>query len=143
MGEGARRADEGLATNSLLSELASMDKSPKTLANARNLRRAETEAERRLWGYLRDRRLGGFKFRRQVPIPPYIADFVCMSHGFVVDVDGATHGDAHEVEYDERRTGFLISKGFSVHRVQNVDVLTNMLDVLDGILIVLKQQRQR
>jgi len=120
-----------------------MDKSPKALAFARTLRREETEAERRLWGYLRDRRLGGYKFRRQVPIPPHIADFVCMSHGLVVEVDGATHGDALEVEYDERRTVFLQSKGFAVHRVNNIDVLTNMSDALDGILIILTQQRQR
>ncbi len=117
-----------------------MDKSPKALARARNLRRDETEAERRLWGYLRDRRLGDFKFRRQVPIPPYIADFVCLSHFLVVEVDGATHGDAHEVAYDQRRTEFLQTKGFAVHRVNNVDVLTNMTNVLDGILIVLKER---
>ncbi len=120
-----------------------MDKSPKALAFARTLRREETEAERRLWGYLRDRRLGGYKFRRQVPIPPYIADFVCMSHGLVVEVDGATHGDALEVEYDERRTDFLKNKGFAVHRVQNVDVLTNMTNVLDEILIVLQGLKPR
>ena len=120
-----------------------MDKSPKALAFARNLRRSETEAEQRLWGYLRDRRLGDYKFRRQVPIPPYIADFACLSHGLVIEVDGATHGEGYEVEYDERRTAFLNSKGFAVHRVQNIDVLTNMTNVLDGILIILKQQRQR
>jgi len=120
-----------------------MDKSPKTLTRARILRNEETEAERRLWGYLRDRRLAGFKFRRQVPIPPYIVDFACLSHGLVVEVDGVTHGDAHEVHYDERRTRFLQTRGFAVHRVGNVDVLTNMSNVLDGILIVLKQQKLR
>ena len=137
------RADEGLVTSSNLQELVAMDKSPKTLARARNLRREEIVAERRLWGYLRDRRLAGFKFRRQVPIPPYIVDFVCLSHRLVVEVDGATHGDADEVEYDERRTRFLQTKGFAVHRVGNVDVLTNMSNVLDGILIVLKQRKLR
>ncbi len=109
-----------------------MDKSPKALARARILR-----------GYLRDRRLAGFKFRQQVPIPPYIADFACLSHRLVVEVDGATHGDAHEVEYDGHRTHFLQTKGFAVHRVSNVDVLTNLSNVLDGILIVLKQRDSR
>ena len=119
------------------------DKSPKAVAIARKLRRSETEAERRLWGYLRDHRLAGNKFRRQVPIPPYVADFACLSHGLVVEVDGATHGDAVEVSYDERRTQYLQSKGFAVHRVQNIDVLTNMTGVLDGILIFLHGLKRR
>ena len=120
-----------------------MDKSPKAVAIARKLRGIETEAERRLWSYLRDRRLTGFKFRRQVPIPPFIADFACLSHELIVEVDGATHGDALEVLYDERRSQYLQSKGFAVHRVQNVDVLTTMTGVLDGILIVLQGLKRR
>ena len=120
-----------------------MDKSPKAVAIARKLRGSETEAERRLWGYLRDHRLAGIKFRRQVPIPPYVADFACLSHRLIVEVDGATHGDAVEVLFDERRTQYLQSKGFAVHRVQNVDVLTNMTGVLDGILIVLQGLKRR
>jgi very-short-patch-repair endonuclease len=120
-----------------------MDKSPRALSRARTLRRDETEAERKLWGYLRNRSLAGFKFRRQVPIPPYIADFACLSRSLIVEVDGVTHGEAHEVQYDERRTQFFQTKEFTVHRVDSVDILTNMSDALDGILIVLKKQRSR
>ncbi len=120
-----------------------MDKSPKTLTRARSLRKSETGAERKLWGYLRDRRLGGFKFRRQVPVPPYIVDFLCMSHKLVVEVDGATHGEAHEVRHDEERTVYLATKGLRVHRVWNRDIYASMSDVLEGILLILQEQRAR
>jgi very-short-patch-repair endonuclease len=119
-----------------------MDKSPKALAWARSLRRTETAAERKLWSYIRDRRLGGYKFRRQVPIPPYIADFACISHKLVVELDGATHSEAHEIRHDEKRTELLESKGFKVYRVLNSDVFSSLADVLDGILLVLQQQRR-
>jgi very-short-patch-repair endonuclease len=118
-----------------------MDKSPLTLQRARSLRQSETEAERKLWGYLRGRRLGGHKFRRQVPVPPFIADFLCLSHKLIVEVDGATHGDQNEVLYDAKRTRFLENKGFRVHRVLNSDVYRSMTDVLDGILIALQGQK--
>ena len=120
-----------------------MDKSPKTLARARSLRKAETDAERKLWGYLRGKRLHDYKFRRQFPVPPYIVDFVCVSHQLVVEVDGATHGDAGEVAHDQERTAFLRSKGFEVYRVNNTDVYEGTGNVLDGILIALQQQRKR
>jgi very-short-patch-repair endonuclease len=120
--------------------ITKMDKSPKTLARARKLRDSETEAEGRLWGSLRDRRLAGFKFRRQVPVPPYIVDFLCVSQSLVVEVDGATHGDAHEIRYDEKRTAYLESKGLRVHRVLNHDVFTALPEVLDGILIALRER---
>jgi very-short-patch-repair endonuclease len=120
-----------------------MDKSPLTLQRARSLRQSETEAERKLWGYLRDRRLGGHKFKRQVPVPPFIADFLCLNHKLIVEVDGATHGDQNEVRYDAKRTQFLENKGFRVHRVLNYDVFHSMTDVLDGILIALQERRSR
>jgi very-short-patch-repair endonuclease len=120
-----------------------MEKSPLALQRARSLRQSETEAERKLWGYLRDRRLGGYKFRRQVPVPPFVADFLCLSHLLIVEVDGATHGDQNEVQYDARRTQFLNDKGFRVHRVSNIDVFRSMTDVLDGILIILQEQNPR
>jgi very-short-patch-repair endonuclease len=119
-----------------------MEKSPRTISRARTLRKEETSSEAKLWGYLRSRRLGEFKFRRQAPIPPYIADFACLSHGLIIEVDGATHGDQHEVEYDERRTEYLKTKGFTVYRVNSYDVYHHMTDVLDGILKALEQQKK-
>lgn len=109
----------------------------KTLKRARNLRREQTSAERRLWGYLRDRRLGGFKFNRQVPVGPFIADFLCSEAKLIVEVDGATHGADHEIHYDEKRTAFLIAQGFRVVRCSNDEVYHHLVAVLDGILMAL------
>jgi len=74
--------------------------SPKLLDRARDLRHEQTEAEKRLWGYLRAKRLQGWKFNRQVPIAPYIVDFLCVEAKLIVEVDGATHGDDYEVRCD-------------------------------------------
>jgi very-short-patch-repair endonuclease len=120
-----------------------MEQSPKAVAFARDLRRNDTEAERRLWEQLRSRRLSGYKFRRQMPVPPYIADFACISAKLIVEVDGATHSNAHELRHDEARAEFLESKGFIVHRVPNHEVFTNMDGVLYGILLHLKQRTAR
>jgi very-short-patch-repair endonuclease len=94
----------------------------KTLKRAQSLRHNQTEAEKRLWWRLRNRNLNGFKFVRQEPIGPFIADFLCHEKKLIVEVDGATHGDAHEVAYDEKRTRYLETRGYRVLRVQNHDV---------------------
>ena len=120
-----------------------MEPTPLTYARAKRMRREPTAAERKLWGVLRNRSLGGFKFYRQVPVGPYIVDFINHEWGVVVEVDGATHGDADEVARDERRTAFLQSKGLYVHRVWNADVFENMVGVCDGILIVLQERVAR
>jgi very-short-patch-repair endonuclease len=111
-----------------------------TYARAKRMRREPTEAERRLWGALRGRRLGGLKFYRQVPVGPYIVDFINQEVGVVIEVDGVTHGDAHEVEHDKRRTAFLEAKGLLVHRVDNHQVYCHLTDVLDGIYAVVMER---
>jgi very-short-patch-repair endonuclease len=98
---------------------------------ANHLRQTLTDAESLLWYRLRDRRLGGHKFRRQVPLGPYVADFVCMSARVVVEVDGGQHAEAKP--YDEARTRYLRSKGFRVIRFWNNEVLAS----LDGVLQVI------
>jgi very-short-patch-repair endonuclease len=113
--------------------------SPLTYARAKRMRREPTEAERRLWGALRGRRLGGLKFYRQVPFGPFIVDFINQEFGVVFEVDGVTHGEAHEVQHDLRRTAFLESRGLLVHRVYNTDVYTQLSDVLDGIYAVVME----
>jgi very-short-patch-repair endonuclease len=69
--------------------------------NARRLRREATDAERRLWSALRDRRLAGYRFRRQYPIGRYIADFACTRHRLIVEADGGQHDES---ETDRRRS---------------------------------------
>jgi very-short-patch-repair endonuclease len=89
------------------------------LTNARTLRRTETEAEIRLWQQLRNRRLCGHKFVRQLPIGHFIADFACRERKLFVEVDGATHGGDQEIAYDARRTAILEAQGWRIVRVTN------------------------
>lgn len=99
---------------------------------AGRLRREATDAERKFWIAVRNRQLGGLKFRRQVSIGPYIADFACIEAGLIVELDGSQHADA--VEYDERRTRYLEGQGFRVIRFGNLDTLTNIEGVLEMVL---------
>src|SRR3984893_14540027 len=82
---------------------------------ARGLRQEMTDAEVRLWLRLRGEQIEGHRFRRQVPIGPYVADFACLKARVIVEVDGGQHAD--EVERDQRRTEGLASRRFSVLRL--------------------------
>ncbi|MBD9478595.1 endonuclease domain-containing protein [Pseudoxanthomonas sp. PXM02] len=98
---------------------------------ARELRRNMTLAERKLWSFLKDRQLEGFRFRRQHPIGPYIADFVCLEAGLIVEVDGGQHMDA---KIDGPRDAFLRGKGFRILRFWNNEVMVNLEGVRALIL---------
>jgi len=93
------------------------------------MRRNPTEAERAMWLILKDRRLAEYKFRRQVPIGPYIADFVCYSARLIIELDGSQHTDDHDIARDET----LNSKGFSILRVWNNQITENRDAVLDAV----------
>ena len=95
------------------------------------LRQTQTDAERRLWRRLRNRSVAGCKFRRQHPVGPYICDFVCIDRQLVIEVDGGQH--AIQIEKDEARTTYLESKGFTVMRFWNHEVLTETAAVLERI----------
>ena len=81
-----------------------------------------TDAERALWRLLRDRRIDGWRFRRQEPIDRYIVDFVCFDARLVIEVDGGQHFAS---EADKERDAYLRSQGFRVLRLWNTDVLAN------------------
>jgi very-short-patch-repair endonuclease len=89
-----------------------------------------TDAERKLWFALRDRRFAGFKFRRQVPIGRYIADFICFDARVVIEVDGGQHAESTA---DRVRDQWFAANGFRVLRFWNNEVLGN----LEGVLTVL------
>src|SRR5471030_1643361 len=91
-----------------------------TLQRARNLRANQTSAEGRLWGELRGRKLGGWKWRRQAPIGPFIVDFYCPAAQLVVELDGSHHLD--QQGYDARRSRFLEGQGLRVVRFPSEDV---------------------
>src|SRR5687767_4413459 len=99
-----------------------------THPQARRLRREATDAERAFWLAVRNRQQGGLKFRRQVSIGSYIADFACVEAMLIIEFDGSQHADA--VEYDARRTRYLEDQGYRVLRFSNYDVLTNF----DGVM---------
>ena len=104
---------------------------------ARQLRQLSTDAERRLWSALRDRRLSRFKFRRQYPIGFYIVDFACTRYKLVIEIDGGQHMDSSA---DARRTAWLQGQGWKVIRFWNNDVLTNTNGVIENILRALEPE---
>ncbi len=99
---------------------------------ARALRSSATDAEALLWYHLRDRRLGGYKFRRQRPIGPYFADFACLESKLVIEIDGGQHTEA--TAYDSARTRLMEADGFRVLRFWNNEVLTQIDLVREQIL---------
>ena len=103
-----------------------------SVARARELRREDTRAEAHLWNALRGHRLGGWKWKRQLPFGPYFLDFACVEARLVVEVDGSQHDE--QVAYDARRTAYLERAGWRVIRFWNSAVLTNRSGVCDMIL---------
>ncbi|MCA0051704.1 endonuclease domain-containing protein [Mesorhizobium sp. B283B1A] len=104
---------------------------------ARSLRRDTTEAEGRLWQELRDRRLDRIKFRRQMPIGKYVADFVCPEAGLIVEIDGSQHADS---DTDRIRKRELEAEGFRILRFWNDDVLKDMNAVCDTIIAYVRDR---
>ena len=104
---------------------------------ARALRKNMTDAERKLWFALRDRRFANFKFRRQVPTGRFIADFICFERRVVIEVDGGQH---LESQHDKERDLWFAGEGFVTLRYWNNDVLKNLEGVLTVILDVLHKQ---
>lgn len=102
---------------------------------ARALRRNPTATERFLWDRLRQRKLGGLKFRRQVPMGPYVLDFLCLRHRLVVEADGPFH----DPERDAIRDAWLAAKGFRVLRFSNQEIAGSPDLVAGRILDALEQ----
>ena len=103
---------------------------------AKAMRSEPTDAELWLWQILRGKRLSGYKFKRQVPIDRYIADFICFQHRLIIEADGSQHMGS---DHDHMRDSYLQSQGFQVMRFTNYDILTNdegvgamILAALDG-----------
>jgi very-short-patch-repair endonuclease len=100
---------------------------------ARNLRNRMTEAEKRLWRFLRAGQLDGHKFRRQVAVGPYIVDFVCLSQKVIVELDGPQHCETNATEHDGRRDVWLQSLGYRVLRFWNHQLDDDIQSVVDQI----------
>ena len=96
-------------------------------ARSRAMRREPTDAEQKLWLLLRGRRFNDFKFRRQVRLGRYIADFVCLERRLIIEADGGQHADNAE------RDAWLVAQGFRVRRFWNTDILQRPDEVAETI----------
>ena len=106
-----------------------------THTRERSLRRDQTDGERILWQHLRDRRLLGYKFRRQHRIGRFYPDFVCLQARLIIELDGSQHLERQA--YDEARTRCLQQYGYRVIRLWNDDVLLRIDDALAAIAAAL------
>jgi len=103
------------------------------LARAKALRTSQTDAEQRIWYYLRGHRFQGLKFRRQKPVGNYIVDFICHEEKLIIEIDGGQHQE--NTEYDARRDAWLKKQGCTVLRFWNNEVLEQIEGVLETIRI--------
>jgi very-short-patch-repair endonuclease len=101
--------------------------------NSKALRRPLMDAEHRLWFNLRNRHLGGAKFRRQHPLGPYILDFFCPEMGIVIEADGSQHFGPEQADRDRERTEYLKTRSLRVLRFDNRQVLAETNSVLEVI----------
>jgi very-short-patch-repair endonuclease len=100
---------------------------------ARTLRKRSTNTEARLWRYLRDKRIDGFKFRRQHPIGRYVVDFVCLEKRLIVEADGGQHNESEKKAKDRERDEWLRNEGYKVLRFWDNEVFENLEGVLERI----------
>jgi len=105
-------------------------------SRARNLRRALTDAELKLWQLLRSQQLARIKFRRQVPIGPWIVDFVAFEQMLIIEADGSQHVENFS---DKKRDADLQGRGFRILRFWNNDILQHTSGVLEQIIETIKR----
>ena len=103
------------------------------LQRAKILRQQMTEAEHQLWYHLRAKRFKGMKFRRQVPIHYYVADFLCIASHLIIELDGSQHQELKQMVYDRKRTHYFESFGYRVLRISNDEIFHNISGVLETI----------
>lgn len=110
-----------------------LKQNPKLTNYARTLRKESSEAERKLWYFLRAKNFEGLKFRRQQPFQNYIVDFVCHEIKLIIELDGGQHNETEIMNYDQTRTTKFALEGYRVLRFWNNDVLLNTNSVLESI----------
>ena len=103
---------------------------PKNLAFAKHMRANMTDAEQPLWRILRNRRFVDYKFRRQVPVGTYIADFMCIKAKLIIEADGSQH---FENMRDSVRDEWFQQQGFYILRFWNHDILNLKTEIMDAI----------
>ncbi len=128
-------AGEGGARTGGVGGRGGMPSRKELLARAKWMRAHPTDAEKRLWSILRNKRLSGYKFKRQAILDWYIVDFVNFEHRIIVEADGSQHADS---KYDERRDAYLKAQGFTILRFWNSDALKESKAVTETIWCALQ-----
>jgi len=111
------------------------------ITKARLLRQAQTEAEKKLWAILRNRKFENLKFRRQHPIKHYIVDFCCLEYQIIIELDGEYHNNANQQEYDENRSVLLNGLGYKVFRFENSIVFNHPEQIFQTIQDFIKSKK--
>lgn len=114
---------------------------PKHREYARQMRKAMTDAELKLWNAVRAHRLDGLAFRRQLPVTGYIVDFACPSHKIIIELDGFQHGEETAAAYDQQRTRMFEELGWTVLRFWNEDILRDIDNVCLHIIRTVKENQ--
>lgn len=114
---------------------------PLIFQRAEDLRRKMTKTEKELWEVLKNKKLGGFKFRRQHPISKFILDFYCHEAKFGIEIDGKVHNSKSQKFYDDDRSEILREYGIKIIRFQNDEIIENIEEVKLKILSELKRER--
>jgi len=114
---------------------------PGALLRAKQLRHAGTPAEDALWERLRDRQFLDLKFRRQVPIRPYVADFYCHERKIVVELDGGIHATTPQKSHDENRDANLAALGYKVLRLTNDELSEDLAAALEKLRYAIERRK--
>lgn len=118
--------------------------SPELIERARELRQSSTTPEQKLWALVRNRQLQGYKFRRQHPVPPYIADFCCEEIKLIIELDGESHATIEGMAKDTGRTAYLNQQGYKLIRFTNNEMMANPEGVYEALTLTLTlSQRER
>ena len=107
--------------------------SPDLLNKAAALRKNMTKAEQRLWEELRNRKLNGFRFRRQHPIGIFIVDFFCYEAMLSIEIDGSVHDTSFQSERDIERSKMLSELGIKELRFINKQIFNSLESVVEEI----------
>jgi len=103
------------------------------IERSRNLRKNQTDAEKKLWTILRNRQINGVKFRRQFPVGRYILDFYCPDYRLAIEADGGQHYENKVKDQDDLRTRELNNLGIEMIRFTDREILTNSDGVVEAI----------
>ena len=105
----------------------------------RKLRRNQTRAEEIVWYFLRNRKLVGYKFRRQYSVDYFVIDFYCPELKIAVEIDGDIHDEPEQIIYDIKRQTFLESFGIRFIRIKNEELFGNPNKAFDRIISVIRE----